>query len=181
MITGHSSVGGEIESGVRVPFRRRSVAVVANHHSARSFERVRRPHGLRHLRPQRTRDCDEVEFAAAVVDRHLPPLAQIVDVAVALVDELLGGEAPPHEHPGFAVLPEDHVGGGERGGAAYVHGLLAVVGHVEGDAALTLRLVQDLVHGVQHAHVFVHLEEGLGGEVGFSRGSMMAPLRSITR
>ena len=36
--------------------------------------------------------------------------------------------------------------------------LLPVVGHVEADPALALRLVQDLVHRVQHRHRLVHVQ-----------------------
>ena len=38
-------------------------------------------------------------------------------------------------------------------------GLLAIVGHVEGDAALALNLVQDLVHRVQLDHLAVDGDE----------------------
>ncbi len=51
---------------------------------------------LRHLRCQRRRDGDEAELAAAVVNRHLLALAHVIDVGVALVAELLQGEAAVH-------------------------------------------------------------------------------------
>jgi hypothetical protein len=63
----------------------------------------------------------------------------------------------PHEDAGLAVLGVDDVLGVEHGGAADVGGLLARRRHVERDAALALRVVEDAVHHVQRHHVLVHL------------------------
>ncbi len=48
------------------------------------LERVRGADGVRQLRGQRRGDGVEVEVRAAVVDRHLPPLARLARVAEAL-------------------------------------------------------------------------------------------------
>ena len=61
------------------------------------------------------------------------------------------------EPTGLAVLPKDKILGIKRRGRADVGRLLAVIGHVEGDATLALGLVQDPVHGVEQGHVLVHL------------------------
>ena len=37
--------------------------------------------------------------------------------------------------------------------------LLAIVGHVERDSPLPLRLVQDLIHCVQQSHFVVHVSD----------------------
>ena len=53
---------------------------------------------LRHLGGQRRRDGDETEVGAAVVDRHLLPLARVGGVAKALVAKVLQGVAAVHQH-----------------------------------------------------------------------------------
>ena len=46
----------------------------------------------------------------------------------------------------------------KAGRRADVRRLLAVARHVEGDAPLTLRLVEDAVHRVEQRHALVHLD-----------------------
>lgn len=94
---------------------------------------------------------------------------------------------------GLPVLPENQVGVVQRGRAAHVRPLLAVVGHVEGDSPLgggkiwggggpfgvsplpstpfcppylPLGLVEDAVHGVEQRHGLVELQHQLLGQLG---------------
>ena len=53
--------------------------------------------GVRQLRRERRADGLVVERRAAVVDRHLPPLARLERVAVALVGKLAHAEAAPQQ------------------------------------------------------------------------------------
>lgn len=53
---------------------------------------------LRNLCGQWRGDGDEVALPAAIVDRHLAPLAQVVHVAVALGHKLFQGVVPIHQH-----------------------------------------------------------------------------------
>ena len=59
---------------------------------------------LRHLCSERRRHGLHVELARAVVHRHLASLAEVVDVAEALVGHLLEGEAAPQQGTELAVL-----------------------------------------------------------------------------
>ena len=54
---------------------------------------------LRHLRGEGAGDGDEGVLGAAVVYRHLLPLARVAAVAVALVAELVEAVAAVHQHP----------------------------------------------------------------------------------
>ena len=53
---------------------------------------------LWHLSGQRTGDGDKSVFSAAVVNRHLLPLAIVSTVAIALVTELIQTVASVHQH-----------------------------------------------------------------------------------
>ena len=53
---------------------------------------------LGYLGGERGGDGDEVEVLAAVVDRHLAPLPQVICVGVALGHEGVQGEATVHQH-----------------------------------------------------------------------------------
>lgn len=53
---------------------------------------------LRNLCGQWRGDGDEVALPAAIVDRHLAPLAQVVHIAVALGHKLFQGVVPIHQH-----------------------------------------------------------------------------------
>ena len=73
-----------------------------------------------------------------------------------LVGKVLQRIAAPHEHARLAVLRKDLVIGAQRHGRADVDALLAAVRHVEGDAPLPLRVVEDAVHRRQPHHRAVH-------------------------
>jgi len=129
----------------------------------------------------------EVKVLAAVVHGHLTALAEIEVVAVDLVHKVVEREATPQQHASLAILAlidgahpcqislddssrsimqsryrtVDDVLGLERDGRAEMRGGLAVVGHVEGDAALALHVVQDVVHRVERDHALVDLDQGL--------------------
>ena len=98
-------------------------------------------------------DGHVVELPAAVVDGHLAALAQVEVAAEALVDKVGKAKASPEEDARLAVLPEDEVLRGERRRRPKVSRLLAEGGHVEADATLPLRLVEDVVHLIQLDHL----------------------------
>ena len=90
------------------------------------------------------------------MDRHLPPLRVAVEVAVALVGELLEREAAPRERALLAVLREDHVARVERARRADRDALLARAREVEREAPLALRHEEELVHLLHAHHHLVH-------------------------
>jgi len=63
----------------------------------------------------------------------------------------------PKEDPSLSILGVDDILGVEHRGAANVDRLLAKARHVEGDAALALGVVQNVVEHVERHHGFVHL------------------------
>ncbi len=124
------------------------------------------------------------------MNRHLAALAAVPGIRITLVHELGQGEAPIHENSYaqfdwqfldlvslstlvsltllyfhftcFPILPVDQIPLVQGRRRPDMRGLLAVVGHVERDATLALRLVQDFVHGVQERHRLVHFDELFG-------------------
>mmetsp|Transcript_8943 Transcript_8943/g.22104 ORF Transcript_8943/g.22104 Transcript_8943/m.22104 type:complete len:310 (+) Transcript_8943:182-1111(+) len=133
----------EVERPVEVALARRPVPEIA--HRARlpslQLQRVCGPGGLRELRGEGGGDRVEVELPAPVMHGHHPSAVGRLVIPRALVRDLLEGEAAPEQHTRLAVLPENHVLGKQRRRAADVGGLLAVVGHVEAEAPLPLRVV----------------------------------------
>mmetsp|Transcript_8862 Transcript_8862/g.18410 ORF Transcript_8862/g.18410 Transcript_8862/m.18410 type:complete len:246 (+) Transcript_8862:507-1244(+) len=123
------------------------------------FQFVRRPDRLSQLGPQRTADGVIVQSPASVMNGHLPSPSQIQIVGEALIAELLEGETPPHEDSGFTILSEDVVLGAQGGCRANVDGFFTVAGHVEGDASLSLGIVEDGVHFAKADHLAVGSEE----------------------
>ena len=100
----------------------------------------------------------EVQLSTAVVNWHLASASWVSIVAEALIGELLQAEAAVHQSTGLTVLPINHVLRLQGGGAANGAGLLAVVLHVEGDAAVALRLVEHGVHVEEPDHGFVDFQ-----------------------
>ena len=59
----------------------------------------------------------------------------------------------------FPVLPKYQISRVEGSSRSNVSSFFSVVGHVEGDSALSLGVVENSVHGVQQRHVFVHFDD----------------------
>lgn len=103
----HGSFERRREVASRVEIHRRSGAVAEVNDRYRrlllgirervELELVGRADGLGYLRAQGTADRLVIQGPRAVVDRHLPPLAEVEVVREALVAELLEGEAAPHQ------------------------------------------------------------------------------------
>mmetsp|Transcript_38546 Transcript_38546/g.119035 ORF Transcript_38546/g.119035 Transcript_38546/m.119035 type:complete len:445 (+) Transcript_38546:513-1847(+) len=115
-------------------------------------EAVARTDRLRDLRAQGRRHRLHLQAGIAVVHRHLSALARLIAAAHALVHDLLDREATVHECAELAVLRPDDVRGAERSDGAHLRSLLAAARHVEGDAALALQRVHDLVHDADPHH-----------------------------
>lgn len=91
--------------------------------------------------------------------RHLSSLAHVQRIAIALIDKVRNAKASPQQHAGLTILRIDQILRRQSGRAANVRRFLAAVGHVERDATLALRFVQDLVHGAQQHHVAEYLRD----------------------
>lgn len=64
---------------------------------------------MNQLRPQGRTDTEEIQILVAVMDRHLSALAQVILVAIALVQHLVDGESSCQTDTGLAVLPEHEI------------------------------------------------------------------------
>jgi hypothetical protein len=155
--------GSHIQCNVEVTLTGSSLTEVTHHHvrTAGTLERISASSSLWQLRAERTGDGLEVESSGAIVHWHLAALARIVRIAKALMSEILQCETAPHQHSGFSVLTVHNVVWFQSRCAADVRGLLAVGGHVEGNAALPLRVVKNFIHLMQLHHRSVHASHGL--------------------
>lgn len=102
--------------------------------------------------------------------RHLLPFPQIIPVPVALIHDVQQTVTSPQQHSDFPILAINNIFKIQSGCTAYVGGLLAVIRHVKGNSALSLRLVEYLIHDVEQRHRSVHLDEFVLAQVGFVGG-----------
>mmetsp|Transcript_20946 Transcript_20946/g.34237 ORF Transcript_20946/g.34237 Transcript_20946/m.34237 type:complete len:212 (-) Transcript_20946:8-643(-) len=152
---------GKVTRRVKVGGRRSSITKVDNRNSrfllrignGIQLELVSRSHRLSNLRAQWTTNRLVVQRTTAVMDGHLPSLAQIQIIGEALVAKLLQCEATPHEHARLAVLRKDMVLWLQCRSRSHVNCLFAMVGHVKRNAALTLGVMQDGIHLSQSDHL----------------------------
>uniref|UniRef100_A0A2M4DR73 Putative secreted protein n=1 Tax=Anopheles darlingi TaxID=43151 RepID=A0A2M4DR73_ANODA len=101
--------------------------------------------------------------------RHLASFALILGITVALVDKVRDGESAPYQHSRLTVLSVHPIFDAEGSGTADMARFLAKVGHVERNASLALRFVQDFVHRVQQHHITEHFAHRRLIELGILR------------
>lgn len=87
---------------------------------------------------------------------HLLSASKIIIVAIALIDELINAKTAPDQDTRLPILAVDDVAHLQGSGTANMGCLLTKVGHIEGDAALSLRFVQYFIHCRQQEHVTEH-------------------------
>lgn len=91
------------------------------------------------------------------MDGHLAALARVQHIPVALIHIIGNREAAPQQHARLAILRKHQIIGGQRRSAADMRRLLAAALHVERDATLALRLVQNFVQHAEQHHFPEHL------------------------
>lgn len=100
----------------------------------------------RHGRGQRRRYTHDIQPLAAVMNRHVPPLAGVILIRKQLRHKLLGGHSPLLEKPLLSVLAVHGVFWIQNTRTAHADSLLAGAHHVEAQAALALGIKHDQVH-----------------------------------
>lgn len=74
-------------------------------------------------------------------------------------------EQTTNRHTCLPVLAKHQVRSLQGSGTPHMCPLLAIVGHVEGDPALSLGLIENAVHGVEQRHAPVQLQDLLLGQL----------------
>ena len=131
------------------------------------------------LRTQRRWNCANIHLFTSIMNRHLLSFTTIIYIAITLIHELIKCESSPHQCSwwriiilewltriakktkhltSFSVLSKDEILWIQGSCTPNMCTFFPVVGHVEGNSPLTLRFIQDSIHGVELGHAFVHFD-----------------------
>jgi hypothetical protein len=93
---------------------------------------------------------------------HLTPFSEIKFVGEALVGKLIQGKAAPHEETVFPILSENVVLLVQRRRGSHMNGLFPSASHVKANAALSLSIVKNRVHGSKPNNLTMRSQERIG-------------------